>query len=96
MANMFILVGKIADIKENGIVISVVKSYKNDEGIYESDLIYTELEKVLMDKMKEYCKVGDTVGVKGIISSENTNPILKVEKLTFLSSNKEILKKESE
>ena len=94
MTNMYCLIGRIGEIKDNGIVIKVGRCFKNAEGIYETDDIFVECFEYVISKVKDYCKVGDLVGTKGRIQADNGNIRIICEKLTFLSSNQEILKKE--
>ena len=93
MTNMYCLVGRIGEIKDNGIVIKVARNYKNADGIYETDEIMVYCWDNIIQKVKDYCKVGDLIGVKGRIQADNEIKLI-CEKLTFLSSNPEILKKE--
>lgn len=98
MLNQVILVGRIVkDIEvkelENGkkvttINIAIPRSYKNEEGMYDTDFIDCELWDSVATKTAEYCKKGDIVGVKGRIESEPNRIHVLAEKVTFLSSNK--------
>lgn len=92
MINNFVLIGKIGEITDKGIMIKVTRAFKNADGIYEEDLIFVECLESIMQKVKYYCKVGCTVGIKGRTQVENENLKLICEKLTFLSNNKELLK----
>lgn len=102
MLNQIVLVGRISkeiELKEENekkiavITLAVPRSYKNAEGIYETDFIDCILWNVIAENTKEYCKKGDMVGVKGRIQTrqENEKNIIEVvaEKVTFLSSRKE-------
>lgn len=90
--------------KVSNITVAVQRSYKNENGEYEADFIDCTLWNGVADRTAEYCKKGDLVGVKGRLQTntyENEDGEKKkiteviAEKLTFLSSNKEILEKES-
>lgn len=90
--------------KVSNITVAVQRSYKNENGEYEADFIDCTLWDGIADRTTEYCKKGDLVGVKGRLQTntyENEDGEKKkiteviAEKLTFLSSNKEILEKES-
>ena len=113
MLNQVIIVGRLAnDIEvkelESGkkvcnIVLAVNRSYKNAEGIYETDFIDCVLWDGIASNTKDYCKKGDIVGVKGRLQTDlveqedGTNKkYTKViaEKLTFLSSKSEEIKKD--
>lgn len=103
MLNQIVLVGRLVqdpEIKEleNGIktsyiTLAVSRSYKNSDGIYETDFIPCLLYKGIAENTTEYCKKGDVIGVKGRIQTkqeENKNIIeIVAEKVTFLSSRKE-------
>lgn len=89
--------------KVSNITVAVQRSYKNENGEYEADFIDCTLWNGVADKTAEYCKKGDLVGIKGRLQTnnyENENGEKKkiteviAEKLTFLSSNREILEKE--
>lgn len=90
--------------KVSNITIAVPRSYKNENGEYEADFIDCTLWNGVADRTTEYCKKGDLVGIKGRLQTNNyenengekrkTTEVI-AEKLTFLSSNKEILEKES-
>lgn len=103
MMNNIILVGKLSTIKEieNGIIVSirVPRNYKNENGIYENDFIDCYLYGNVAEQTKTYCKIDDTLGIKGRIQTEyfkgeKTMQII-AERITFLSSNPN-LKKEDE
>lgn len=103
MLNQVILVGRLVqdpEIKEleNGektsyITLAVSRSYKNSDGIYETDFIPCLLYKGIAENTAEYCKKGDVIGVKGRVQTkqeEDKNIIeIVVERVTFLSSRKE-------
>ena len=89
--------------KVSNITLAVPRSYKNENGEYEPDFIDCTLWGGVADKTAEYCRKGDLVGVKGRLQTNNyenekgeKRKITEViaEKLTFLSSNREILEKE--
>lgn len=83
---------KIATIK-----LAIPRSFKNREGLYDTDFVDCILWDSVAMNTANYCKKGDIVGIKGriesrIITEENTNKtILQIvaEKVTFLSSKKE-------
>lgn len=107
MLNNVVLVGRIAgEIKleelENGgkiarLTLAIPRSFKNEEGMYETDFIDCILWKIVAETTKEYCRKGDIVGVKGRIQTRNienengeNRKITEIiaEKVTFLSSKK--------
>lgn len=79
MLNQIVLVGKIKEIKglketSTGIkfmnlVLEVERSYKNADGIFESDIISCSLWRSLAESFQGTCDVGSVVGVKGRIQS---------------------------
>jgi hypothetical protein len=87
MLNQLVLVGRIKKVEDNTITLSIPRNYKNNEGIYETDLIPIILPESILEKSKEYCKIDDVVGVKGRLETKEGNIIVIAEKMTFLSSN---------
>lgn len=87
MLNNFVTVGRINNIELEDnkcmLALKVPRSYKNENGEYEDDLITIQVFNNLSDTLNEYCKAGDLVGIKGRIQSSN---VLVAEKVTFLSS----------
>lgn len=107
MLNQVVLVGRLTkdpEIKnlDNGkkytsVTVAVQRSFKNSEGLYESDFIKCTLWNAVAANTSEYCHSGDVVGIKGRIqvnSYEDENKEKKyvtevvAEKVTFLSSSK--------
>lgn len=104
--NSVMLVGRLAqDIEvktlDSGkevtkIVLAVNRGHKNQDGIYETDFIDCTLWDLLAKNTFEYCKKGDTVGVRGRLQvstyeKENVkHHVLEViaERITFLASKK--------
>ena len=74
--------------------LAVPRSYKNAEGVYETDFIDCVLWNGVANNVVEYCKKGDLVGIKGRIETrteevnEEKKKITEIiaEKVTFLSS----------
>lgn len=103
MLNQIVLVGRLVqdpEIKEleNGvktsyITLAVSRSWKNTDGIYETDFIPCLLYKGIAENTTKYCKKGDVIGVKGRVQTkqeENKNIIeIVAERVTFLSNRKE-------
>jgi single-strand DNA-binding protein len=112
LMNQVILVGRLtsdpevitteSNKKMTAITIAVGRSFKNQDGIYETDFIRCVLWNNIALNTCEYCHTGDVIGVKGRLqtrSYEDENKekkfIMEViaEKITFLSStnkNKEV------
>lgn len=88
MLNQVAIVGRLIDQPlEDRITLACPRSYKNEEGIYETDFITCRIMKGISDNVKEYCKKGDVVGIRGRIQTADGLEII-AEKVTFLSSNK--------
>lgn len=105
MLNQVVLVGRLsndAEISEteNGekvanVNLAVQRTYKNSEGVYETDFIKCTLWNSVAANTKEYCKKGDLIGVKGhlqtkqYVDKDGNNKFavnVVAEKITFLSS----------
>ncbi len=106
MLNQIILVGRLTrDISvnksENGIKVATIsiavpRSFKNTEGLYDTDFIDCIAFDNIAENTSEYCGKGDVVGVKGriqtrMVEKEEKGKEEKVieiicEKITFLSS----------
>ena len=107
MLNQVVMVGRLVatpEVKEteNGkkytnATIAVQRSYKNAEGVYETDFVDCTLFDGVATNTCEYCHKGDIVGIKGRIQTSNyqdekgntvyTTDVI-AEKVTFLSSKK--------
>lgn len=99
MLNQVVIIGrlmKVIDLGEgNGAIISIknTRPFKNDEGIYEDDIIDVKIFDGIKNSLVEYCQQGDMVGVKGRVSiiEEDEKKIMEIigERITFLSAKKE-------
>lgn len=109
MLNQFICVGRLvttSKIKETedgqqvcNITIAVPRSYKNENGQYDTDFIDVVLSNNIAKNTAEYFCKGDIIGVKGRIETREINikdseykqKITKIiaEKISFLSRKKE-------
>ncbi len=104
MLNQIVLVGRLTrDIavnkSNNGtkvatLGLAIPRSFKNSEGMYDTDFIDCVLFDSIAENTSEYCKKGDIVGVKGRIQSrvieedDKKETVMEIiaEKVTFLSS----------
>lgn len=93
--NNIMLVGRlnkeIKEKRENNktyllIELSVPRSFANEDGVYENDIIMTKLSKSNDYELTSYIKVGDVVGIRGRLENHNNKYNVIVDKLTFLSS----------
>lgn len=108
MLNQIVIAGRLTanpEILENEegnkistITVAVPRSYKNVDGTYDTDFIRCTLWNGIAENVKEYCRKGDIVGVKGRLQTstekkEDGTKIYKTdviaEKVSFLSSRKE-------
>ena len=104
MLNEVVLVGRLTrdivvnksdkGIKVATISLAIPRSFKNSEGLYDTDFVDCVAFDSIASNTSEYCKKGDIVGVKGRVQSrtienegkkENIMDII-CEKITFLSS----------
>ena len=104
MLNQVVLVGRLTrnisvNKSENGIKVATIplaipRSFKNVEGVYDTDFIDCVAFDTIAENTSEYCSKGDIVGIKGRVQSnmiekegkkENKLEII-CEKITFLSS----------
>ena len=107
MLNQVILVGRLVRTpelqltesgkKRSSITLAVARTYKNQNGEYDTDFLDCTLWTGIAENTAEYCKTGDVIGVKGrlqtwLLENENGEKYKKVEivaeKVTFLSSSK--------
>lgn len=107
MLNQAVLVGRIVydpELKEteNGnkvanVTLAVPRSFKNDNGEYDTDFISCVLWKGVAENTAEYCKKGDMVGIKGRIQSDSyenkegkkeSKLSIVAEKVTFLTKSR--------
>ena len=108
MLNQVILVGRLTkdlevkelddDKKVCNLTLAIPRSFKNAEGVYETDFINCALWGNVAENTAEYCKKGDIVGIKGRLQSDSFEredgnkeyrTQVMAEKVTFLSANKE-------
>ena len=114
MLNNVVLVGRLTDNPQlvntesgaavTSVVVAVQRTYKNAEGIYDTDFVKCILWNNMASNTAEYCRKGDIVGIKGRIQINNyeTEEGLKrqsteviAEKITFLTAKGSRMKKEN-
>lgn len=98
MINQIILVGRLVDnpvleetengIKTTTLELAIPRTFKNDNGEYDVDYISATLIKGNADAVTEYCRKGDTIGVRGRVARlSNSNEMqIIAERVTFLSN----------
>ena len=108
MLNQFVGVGRLVaepSVKEtedgkqvSNITIAVPRSYKNENGEYDTDFVDVVLWNGIAENTAEYCHKGDIIGVKGRLQTSNyetedgekrKSTQIVAEKITFLSSSKD-------
>lgn len=88
MLNQVVAVGRISSIENGELVLAVPRSFKNENGEYDTDYIDVRLSKSIEENVSTYCEKGDLVGVKGRLESGINKMHVIAEKVTFLSSRK--------
>jgi single-strand DNA-binding protein len=106
MLNQVVLVGRLVhDVVVNktekgkkiaSITLAVPRSFKNMDGLYDTDFIDCVLWENIAVNTKEYCRKGNVVCIRGRIQSRiiesdgiNKNVMqLVAEKVTFLASDR--------
>ena len=74
------------------LMLKVSRNFKNQDGVYETDVLPIDLTNYVGSKVFQYCKRNSLIGVRGRLESKEGNLIKVVaEKVTFLSSNRELL-----
>lgn len=99
MINQVVFIGRLVEkpeIKELEdekkvcyITVAVQRSFKNEDGEYDTDFIKCTLWNGIADNASSYLNKGDVIGVKGRIQTTNEEMEIVAEKVTFLSSKKE-------
>ena len=85
--NNVILVGRITSFEGNEVTVSITRNYKNEDGIYMSDLIPIWLSANIGEKMQDFCKIGDVIGVKGRLENRG-GVVVMADKVSFISAKK--------
>jgi len=105
MINQIVLVGRITrtpelHLTENGkkiseVTLAVPRTYKNQNGEYDTDFLDCTLWTTVAETTAEYCQVGDVIGVKGRLQSrmiekddgaKYKKTEIIAERVTFLTS----------
>ena len=88
MLNQVVIVGRINSMENGELVVAVPRSFKNENGEYDTDYIDVRVSKSIKENISTYCEVGDLVAVKGRLESGINKMFVIAEKVTFLSSRK--------
>ena len=107
MLNQIILVGRLTkEVQVNNsdsgkkvakITLAIPRSFKNMDGIYDTDFIKCSLWNGIAKNVSEYCKKGDLIGIRGRLQVRNYEDNGEVkyiteviaEKISFLTSKKQ-------
>ena len=80
MLNSLVIVGRIQEFLEDGIIL---RSQGMDNKFL---VIKVAASSNILDSLKRYCKADDLVGVKGTLVNEDALVVINADKVTFLSS----------
>ena len=96
MLNQTVLVGRLThDLELNEleegrkvceITLAVPRSYKNEDGGYDTDFIPCTLFGGVAENTVKYCKKGELIGVKGRVQCTNERIEIIADRVTFLST----------
>ena len=101
MVNQLIIVGRLVERpvlektenekKASTIVLAVGRSFKNDNGEYDTDFIPVSLVGQIAVTTCEYCEKGDTIAIKGRVARMHGNDVqIVADKVTFLAKGKKV------
>ena len=101
MLNQVVIVGRLVsnpevkklddDKQVSNITLAVNRSYKDENGEYQTDFIDCTLWGGIAQNTAEYVKKGDLLGIKGRVETDGQKhkaTKIVAEKVTFLSSSK--------
>lgn len=88
MLNQVVVVGRICSMENGELVMAVPRSFKNENGEYDTDYIDVRLSDTIEKNVSTYCEKGDLVGIKGRLESGINKMSVVADKVTFLSSRK--------
>ena len=82
MLNQAILVGRIFAIEDGAITIKIPRNEEKED----VDIITARVEGEINTSIQKYCHVGDVVGIKGKMRTDENGMYLKADKVSFLTS----------
>lgn len=95
MNNVF-LVGRITnniklqeteDTKYIIVILSIPRSFKNSEGVYDTDYVKVKIVGQIAEQCSSYIEKGDMIGIKGRLSAIKNHKLeIIADKVSFLSS----------
>lgn len=92
MLNQMVLLGRLKKIEGNKITLESTCQERNKEGVYETYTNEFELNGEILENTIKYVLKGDLIGIRAIY----VNNKAIVNRITFLSSNKELKDKKGE
>ena len=92
MLNQMVLLGRLTKIEGNKITLESTCQEKNKEGVYETYINEFELNGEILENTIKYVLKGDLIGIRAIY----VNNKAIVNRITFLSSKKELQEKKGE
>lgn len=70
MNNLVMLIGRIEEFGSDNIMnLKVRDDFKNENGLYEFEIIKIKLSDIILKKVKEYADIGQLVSVKGMLKN---------------------------
>ena len=107
MLNQVVLVGRLVEKPEilkteeksvTYITIAVPRSFKNENGEYETDFFKVVLWNAVAENTTEWCNKGNMIGIRGRLQKSLEDDELQIvaERVTFLSSKKKEEKPEND
>ena len=77
--------------KTTTLVLAIPRSFRNDNGEYETDFIPVSLVGQTACSVNEYCKQGDLIGVRGRMAKlPNSDMQIIGEKVSFLANGRKV------
>ena len=90
--NQVFIVGRIKEylkIDNNcRIKIAVSRSYKNENGEYETDIIPVMCFSGIAQKIQEYCTEDSLIGIKGTLETREGKVMIMASRVTLLNTAK--------
>lgn len=80
--SMFTVIGRVLEI--NGDVLTIL--WQESKEPHKEHKVFIDMSNTISDNVKQYCKHGDIMGIKGMVCNQNS---LVAEKISFLSSKKD-------
>jgi hypothetical protein len=79
LQSMFTVIGRLLEINGNTVTVLWTESQEP----HKEHKVFIDMSDTILDNVKQYCKHGDIMGIKGSVHNQNA---LVADKVTFLSS----------